>query len=222
MRKYLIRLTAAIALALALAPVAQPQEFDPDEALTQPVRTIEDPELITFSTGKKDQYVNGLEKSDFLLFDNGVQQNILEFDVSFQPISMVICVQSSDRLADDMLDQVRKTAYLFTQQVLGEFGELLAEAPGGHALEGVHQLGHGDLRREVHEEVDVVVRAVELDQLGLEVLAHGLHDLLAPRQVPVGEDRVPVLRHENQVDMHSEDAVTTCTNVLIDTHKPTV
>ena len=76
----------------------RPREFDPDEALTQPVRTMADPELITCSTdvqlvsvpvvvhGKKDQYVNGLEKSDFLLFDNGVQQNILEFDVSFQPI----------------------------------------------------------------------------------------------------------------------------------------
>jgi VWFA-related protein len=135
MSKYLIPLTLAAVLALALSPVAQPQAFDPDEALTQPVRTVDDPELITFSTdvqlvsvpvvvqGKKGQYVNGLEKTDFLLYDNDVQQEILEFDVSFQPISMVICVQSSDRLAADMLDQVKKTAYLFTQQVLGEFGE---------------------------------------------------------------------------------------------------
>ena len=135
MSKYLIHLALAAVLALALSPVAQPQAFDPDELLTQPISVVEDPELITFSTdvqlvsvpvvvqGKKDQYVHGLEKSDFLLFDNGAQQNIIDFDVSFQPISMVICVQSSDRLADDMLDQVKKTAYLFTQQVLGEFGE---------------------------------------------------------------------------------------------------
>jgi hypothetical protein len=73
----------------------------------------------------------------------------------------------------------------------------------------------------VHQQVDVAGSAVELHQLGLEVLAHGPHDLLAPRQVLVGEDLVPVLRHENQVNMHPEDAVTTCTNVLIDTHKPT-
>lgn len=135
MSKYLIHLALAAVLALGLSPVAQPQAFDPDEILTQPILTVEDPELITFSTdvqlvsvpvvvqGKKGQYVNGLEKSDFLVFDNDALQEILEFDVSFQPISMVICVQSSDRLADDMLDQVRKTAYLFTQQVLGEFGE---------------------------------------------------------------------------------------------------
>ncbi|GHG30951.1 hypothetical protein GCM10018777_53400 [Streptomyces albogriseolus] len=68
----------------------------------------------------------------------------------------------------------------------------------------------------------MVVLAVELDQFGLEVLAHGPHDLLAPRQVSVGEDLVPVLRHENQVDVHTEDTVTTSTNVLIDTHKPIV
>ena len=135
MSKHPVHLALAAVLALGLTALARPQAFDPDEILTQPVRTIEDPELITFSTdvqlvsvpvvvqGKKGQYVNGLEKSDFLLFDNNVQQEILEFDVSFQPISMVICVQSSDRLADDMLDQVKKTAYLFTQQVLGEFGE---------------------------------------------------------------------------------------------------
>ena len=135
MSKYLIHLALAAVLALALSPVAQPQAFDPDELLTQPISVVEDPELITFSTdvqlvsvpvvvqGKKDQYVHGLEKSDFLLFDNDARQNVIDFDVSFQPISMVICVQSSDRLADDMLDQVKETAYLFTQQVLGEFGE---------------------------------------------------------------------------------------------------
>lgn len=136
MSKSLIRLALAALFAAVLCPLAQPQAFDPDEALTAPVvRTIEDPELITFSTdvqlvsvpvvvqGKKGEYVHGLEKSDFTLFDNNTRQTILEFDVSFQPISMVICVQSSDRLADDMLDEVRKTAYLFTQQVLGEFGE---------------------------------------------------------------------------------------------------
>lgn len=135
MSNLVIHLAWATALAVMFSPVAAAQVFNPDEVMTQPVRTIEDPELITFSTdvqlvsvpvvvqGPKGEYVHGLEKSDFLLFDNEAPQEILEFDVSFQPISMVICVQSSDRLADDMLDQVKKTAYLFTQQVLGEFGE---------------------------------------------------------------------------------------------------
>ena len=115
---------------LALTPFAAAQQDDLDEVLT-----IEDPELITFRTGTnlvtvpvvvrgpKGEYVHGLEKFDFTIFDNEQQQEILEFDVSFQPISMVICVQSSDRLDDDMLNQVRKTAVLFTQAVLGEHGE---------------------------------------------------------------------------------------------------
>src|SRR5690606_37592851 len=141
---------------------------------------------------------------------------------SARPVLLLdVLLHDAERCAADGTGEVRAGPQALCPPVVpDEFGELLAEAPGGHALEGVHQLGHGDLRREVHEEVDVVVLAVELDQLGLEVLAHGPHDLLAPRQVPVGEDRVPVLRHENQVDMHPEDTVTTSTNVLIDTHKP--
>ena len=35
---------------------------------------------------------------------------------------MVICVQTSDRIKS-MLDQLQKTAYLFTESVLGEFGQ---------------------------------------------------------------------------------------------------
>ncbi len=127
MRKFLI--LATLLAAIPALPTAQAQD-DVDEILT-----IEDPELITFRTntslvsvpvvvrGPKGEYVHGLEKPDFTVYDNEQQQEILEFDVSFQPISMVICVQSSDRLDDGMLDQVRKTAVLFTQAVLGENGE---------------------------------------------------------------------------------------------------
>ena len=41
-----------------------------------------------------------------------------------------------------------------------QVGELLAQAAGGNALEAVDELDDGDLGREVHQEVDVVVRAV--------------------------------------------------------------
>ena len=119
-----------LALALSLG-YSFGQDFNVN---TDEVLTIEDPELITFSTeinvvsipvvvtGPKQTYIHGLEKSDFTVIDNGVPQDILEFDVSFQPISMVICVQTSDRI-ESMLGQLEKTAYLFTQSVLGEFGQ---------------------------------------------------------------------------------------------------
>jgi VWFA-related protein len=134
MRKLVIHMALAVALSVVLAPVVVAQVFNPDEAMTaQPQVVEEQPYIITTDVevvsvpvvvqGPKGEYVHGLEKSDFLIFDNQKPQEVVGFDVSFQPISMVICVQSSDRLADDMLDQVKKTAYLFTQQVLGEFGE---------------------------------------------------------------------------------------------------
>ena len=121
-------------LALALSLGSAPAQDFTFETNTDEVLTIDDPELITFSTeinvvsipvvvtGPKGVYIHGLEKSDFTVIDNGVPQDILEFDVSFQPISMVICVQTSDRI-ESMLDQLEKTAYLFTQSVLGEFGQ---------------------------------------------------------------------------------------------------
>lgn len=127
MRIFLI--LGTLVLAAIGGPSARAQD-DLDEILT-----IEDPELITFRTdtslvavpvvvrGPKGEYVHGLEKYDFTIFDNEQKQEILEFDVSFQPISMVLCVQSSDRLDEGMLNQVRKTAVLFSQMVLGEFGE---------------------------------------------------------------------------------------------------
>ena len=92
-------------------------------------------------------------------------------------------------------------------------GTPAASAATGHALEAVDQLGQGDLGWEVDEQVDVVVLAVELDQLGLEVGAHRPHDLLHPGQVPVAEHLVPVFRHENQVSVQGENAVSASADV---------
>ena len=120
----------ALAWTLAQQQVTAPQpETDPDEILT-----IEDPELITFGTevrvvtvpvvvqGPNGEYVDGLEQSDFTVFDNGDEQKITGFDVSFLPISMTVCVQSSDRV-EGMVEDLKETAVLFTDMVLGEFGE---------------------------------------------------------------------------------------------------
>jgi hypothetical protein len=52
--------------------------------------------------------------------------------------------------------------------------------------------------------VDVVVLAIELDQLAFEVGAHRARDLLHPLEVRVIEDQVPVLRHGSQVREKTE------------------
>lgn len=70
---------------------------------------------------------------------------------------------------------------------------LLAEPAGTDALERVDQFGELRLRRVVHEQVDVVLFAVELFQLGLEVCADLPHDLFGAGQHGVGERFTPVL-----------------------------
>jgi VWFA-related protein len=72
--------------------------------------------------GPRGEYVSGLEKADFTILDNEAEQLIDSFEVAFLPISMVICVQSSGRV-EKLLPDVRKTAVIFTDLVLGEFGE---------------------------------------------------------------------------------------------------
>ena len=73
-------------------------------------------------TDREGVYVNELEGIDFTIYDNGQLQTVGSFEVAFLPISMVICIQSSARVAG-LLPNVRKTAVLFTDLVLGEFGQ---------------------------------------------------------------------------------------------------
>ena len=63
-------------------------------------------------------------------------------------------------------------------QVLVDVLGYLAESSRGDALEGADQFGDGDFRRVVHEKVDVVGIAVELDRFCSEVGADHPHDLL--------------------------------------------
>lgn len=73
-------------------------------------------------TGPNGEYVTALTSHDFKIFDNEIEQKIDSVEVSFLPISMVICVQSSDRV-EAILPNIKKTAVLFTDMVLGRFGE---------------------------------------------------------------------------------------------------
>ena len=111
-------------IVLAAAPVALAQPSDDpvvlsDFTIETSVTEVTVPITVT---GKGGIYVSGLEAQDFTVFDNGRRQKLTGFEVSFLPISMVICVQSSSRV-EGILPDVRKTAILFTEMVLGEFGQ---------------------------------------------------------------------------------------------------
>ena len=66
--------------------------------------------------------VHDLEARDFHIADNGVAQQITHFDLGGDPISMLILIETSSRVAP-LLPEVCKTGILFTQTVMGPTGE---------------------------------------------------------------------------------------------------
>jgi VWFA-related protein len=66
--------------------------------------------------------VHDLESGNFKVTDNGVAQQISHFDLGGDPISLVILIETSSRIAP-ILPQMRKTGILFTQTVMGSTGE---------------------------------------------------------------------------------------------------
>ena len=76
---------------------------------------------VTVRDGRGDM-VHNLEAHDFHITDNGVAQQISHFDLGGDPISLVILVETSSRIAP-LLPEMRKTGILFTQTVMGPTGE---------------------------------------------------------------------------------------------------
>jgi len=113
-------LRAALAVLLAIPVWAQnpppPKEDQPRFGAT--VRLVTAP--VTVLDGER--HVAGLEKQHFRVFDNDQEQEITGFDVSFLPISLVICIQSDSRV-EGLLPQIQKTGILYSDLVLGEQGE---------------------------------------------------------------------------------------------------
>ncbi|HEY7678868.1 MAG TPA: hypothetical protein VIC04_00010, partial [Terriglobia bacterium] len=77
------------------------------------------PITVTDSSG---EFVTDLNLSDFRVFDNNREQRISEFELSWEPISMVVVVETSSRVAS-MLPEIGRSGILFTQLILGESGE---------------------------------------------------------------------------------------------------
>jgi VWFA-related protein len=82
------------------------------------VSVVQAPVTVTDRDGA---LVSGIQPNQFHLFDNGREQNI-GVDVAFQPISLVVVVQCSNR-TEAVLTQIKKASNLFGPQVIGEDGE---------------------------------------------------------------------------------------------------
>jgi VWFA-related protein len=100
----------------AQTPEAEPQDLPRFVTGTDYVTTP----VLVFD--RNDDYVAGIRPDQFRLFDNGKEQNI-QVDVTFTPISLVICIQANSKV-DALLPQVRKIGNLITPLVVGEQGEV--------------------------------------------------------------------------------------------------
>src|SRR6266700_2988143 len=127
-------LTLTLEVALAGAPAAQappgPLPPKPGTAVQQPpkdtqakvkvqVALVNTPVTVRNVRG---DMVHDLEAANFRISDNGVAQQISHFDLGGDPISMVILIETSSRIAP-LLPAITKTGIVFTQTVMGSTGE---------------------------------------------------------------------------------------------------
>ena len=73
-------------------------------------------------TNPNGEFVTDLNNRDFRVIDNGKEQKIEGFELSWEPVSMVIAVETSKRV-EGALPEIARSGILFTQLILGESGE---------------------------------------------------------------------------------------------------
>ena len=73
-------------------------------------------------TDRSDELVTDLNQSDFTILDNGVAQKIEDFELSWDPLSLVFLLETSSRV-ESVIPEIRSTGILLTQLILGETGE---------------------------------------------------------------------------------------------------
>jgi Helix-turn-helix domain len=103
---------------------------------------------------------------------------------------------------------------------LGHPRQLASEDVAGNALQGVHQRGDRNLRRIVHQQVDMVTFAVHLHQLRPEIcadLGENVSQVLDRLGV---EDAASVFGQEDQMDVQCKHAMSAPSNVLDICHRP--
>ena len=99
-------------------PPQEPQQPPPPK-ISVSTTLVSTPVLVY---DRDNNYVNGLQPFQFHLFDNAKEQNI-SVDVSYIPISMVICLQVNSHV-EGLLPQIRKIGNLIQPLLVGEQGEV--------------------------------------------------------------------------------------------------
>jgi len=111
-----------------LAQTAQPEvpsaaapngDAEQEYSFAVDIQVVTVPVTVTDPGG---EFVTDLDVNDFTVLDNGTAQKIESFDLSLEPLSIAILVETSSRVAA-LLPEVRNTGILFTQLIVGETGE---------------------------------------------------------------------------------------------------
>jgi VWFA-related protein len=100
----------------------QPVQQTPPEAKTKlrvRVALVNTPVTVRDAKG---EMVHDLDAKDFRVTDNGVEQKISHFDLGGEPLSLVILMETSSRIAP-IFPEIQKTGILLTQTVMGPSGE---------------------------------------------------------------------------------------------------
>ena len=103
-------------------PATQQPPSPPEEppGYTFPI-TVQNVQALVTVFDKAGGYVNNIRPEQFHLFDDDQEQNI-NVDVSYTPISMVILIQANAHV-EGLLPQVNKIGNLIGPQVIGDAGE---------------------------------------------------------------------------------------------------
>lgn len=121
MRPALASLILMLALVLCLS--AQPPA--PEAGEQEEFRVRVEVELVSAPLVVRDargEFVYDLTRDEITLLDNGIPQQLTSFEMASQPVSLVILLDTSRRIAP-LLDRIRKSGILFTSYILGQFGE---------------------------------------------------------------------------------------------------
>lgn len=72
---------------------------------------------------RRGELVSGLGVNDFTMSDNGLRQKILHFDLGNGPLSIVILVENSSRIAP-LLPDIRRAGIVFSETLMGSEDEV--------------------------------------------------------------------------------------------------
>jgi VWFA-related protein len=103
----------------APGPSTTSQNQQPQAPIRVRVELVTTPVVVRDSRGN---LVLDLTKDDFRVYDNGLQQQVEEFDGGGAPLSVAFVVETSSRI-EALLPAMRRTGILFTQTVMGATGE---------------------------------------------------------------------------------------------------